>query len=671
MPRLTLKSALLAVTALTAAPLLAQDAAPAPTGETAANPIVVKGAPIASYGRLPAIEDADLSPDGSRTALVRTTDGVREVVALDSNDRVLIRVPIGDQKFSGVQWAGNDFLIVGLRRTAALYSGAPLQEFGIHAVVNLKTGKSYYVFGDKVGMLQGTFGSYGIRQVDGRWVGYFGGVEMGKNQTRNERTLQGSRRYLYRIDLETGDMTQIARADTDRVDRDWTLDENGNRVVTLETERDGTWRIQNAEGRTVKSGKETDDRTIGIAGLSPDGTHVIYYQWDEATYETVIREVSLTDGSTPANMTAPADADGVLVDSRTNRAVGWVPKSEDSEEDPLPVYFDEARNAASKALKAAFPKSHLRIIDRSDDSTMLVFRTEGKGDAGTWYQMDMVTRSAWPLGKERPDIAPEQVSEIQVIDYVARDGLEMEMIVTLPPGLEPKNLPVIMLPHGGPHAHDVPRWDWWAQAMASRGYVVVQPNFRGSTNKDRRFEEAGYGEWGAKMQTDLSDALAHLTQMGMIDPKRACIVGASYGGYAALAGVTVQQGEYRCAVSVAGVSDLPLQIGDVIEKTGGNPAYRRYFARAIGTGRDIKAISPAYLADRADAPILLIHGKDDSIVFINQSDRMEKELKKAGKPFDYIKLAGEDHWLSRGETRTAMLEATIAFVEKHNPPGPM
>ena len=674
MVRMSMKSALLAVTALagmaaTASPVLAQEAAPA---ADPANPILVTGRitnppPIAAFGQLPAVEDADLSPDGTRTAIARTVNGTREVVALDSQDRVIVRVPIGDQKFAGVQWAGNDYLIIALRRTAALYPGAPLQEIGIHAVVNLKSGKSYFVFGDKVGMIQGTFGSYGIREVDGRWVGYFGGVEMGKNQTRNERTLQGSRRYLYRVDLETGDLTQIVRSDTDRVDRSWTLDENGNRVVTLETESNGTWRIQNAEGRTIKSGKETDDRTIGIAGLSPDGQNVIYYQWDEVEYETVIREVSLTDGSVPATLTVPAEADGVLVDGRTNRAVGWVPEDDDA----LPIYFDEARNSASKGLKAAFPDSHLRIMDRSDDSTMLVFRTEGKGDAGTWYQMDMVTRSAWPLGNERPDIAANQVGEIQTIEYTAADGLAMEMIVTLPPGLEPKNLPVIMLPHGGPHAHDVPRWDWWAQSLASRGYVVVQPNFRGSTNKDRKFEEAGYGEWGAKMQSDLTDALTHLTGMGMIDPSRACIVGASYGGYAALAGVTVQQGQYKCAVSVAGVSDLPLQIGDVIEKTGFSPAYKRYFARAIGTGRDIKSISPAYLADRADAPILLIHGKDDSIVFINQSDRMEKELKKAGKPFEYIKLAGEDHWLSRGDTRTSMLEATIAFVEKHNPPGLM
>ncbi len=667
MVRVSLKSTLLAVSALAGtaavtAPVMAQDAPAA-----SANPIIVKGAPIASYGRLPAVEDADLSADGTRTAIIRTTNGQREIVALDSQDRVITRVPLGDQKLTGVQWAGNDFMIIGLRRTAALYPGAPLEELGINAVVNLKTGKSYYVFGGKVGMLQATYGSYGIRQVEGRWVGFFGGVEMGENQTRNERTLEGSRHYLYRVDLETGDMTAVSRSATDRASRDWTLDENGNRVVTLETERNGTWRIQNAEGKTIKSGKETDDRQITIAGLTPDGTGVYYYQWDEAKYDGVIREVSLTDGSAPATSLIPEEADYILVNGVTNRAVGW----STDEFGALPVLFNEKDNGTIQALKKTFPNKVISLKDSSEDTTMLLFRTEGPGDAGTWYQMDVVTRSAWPIGNERPDIAPEQVGEIRTIEYTARDGLAMEMIVTLPPGMEAKNLPVIMLPHGGPHAHDEPRWDWWAQAMASRGYVVVQPNYRGSTNKDNAFREAGFSEWGAKMQTDLSDAMAHLTAMGMIDPSRACIVGASYGGYAALAGVTVQQGEYKCAVSVAGVSDLPLQISDVVEKTGNSPVYKRYFAKAIGTGRDLKTVSPAYLADRADAPILLIHGKDDSVVFINQSDRMEKELKKAGKPFDYIRLSGEDHWLSKGETRTSMLEATIAFVEKHNPPGPM
>jgi dipeptidyl aminopeptidase/acylaminoacyl peptidase len=168
------------------------------------------------------------------------------------------------------------------------------------------------------------------------------------------------------------------------------------------------------------------------------------------------------------------------------------------------------------------------------------------------------------------------------------------------------------------------------------------------------------------MQTDLSDGVRHLVSQGTIDPKRVCIVGASYGGYAALAGATLDTGVYRCAVSVAGPSDLERMV-DKSDRMG-----RRYWTRFMGAKSAddpiLAAISPAEHADRATIPILMIHGRDDTVVPLEQSRIMADALKKAGKPFELVVMEGEDHWLSRGETRREMLSATMAFVEKHNPP---
>ncbi len=248
------------------------------------------------------------------------------------------------------------------------------------------------------------------------------------------------------------------------------------------------------------------------------------------------------------------------------------------------------------------------------------------------------------------------------------DGLDLEGILTLPVGKGSKNLPIIMFPHGGPTAHDEPRFDWWAQALASRGYAVFQPNFRGSTNKDAAFIEAGHGEWGRKMQSDISDGLSYLAAQGIVDPKRACIVGASYGGYAALAGVTLQKGLYRCAISVAGVSDLQMMVSTDIRESGSNPVLIRNLRAEIGKGRELRDVSPRRFAAQADAPILLIHGKDDVVVPYRQSTVMADALKDAGKPHELVTLDGEDHWLSKSATRQRMLEAVVTFVEKHNPP---
>ena len=235
---------------------------------------------------------------------------------------------------------------------------------------------------------------------------------------------------------------------------------------------------------------------------------------------------------------------------------------------------------------------------------------------------------------------------MQYIAYAAGDGLDIHGFLTTPPGVkDPKNLPLVVLPHGGPAYNDGMGFDWWSQAIASRGYAVLQPNFRGSTGYGDAFMKAGYGEWGRKMQTDLSDGVRHLAIQGLIDPKRVCIVGASYGGYAALAGPTLDRGVYRCAVSVASVSDLRLMVQREAtiysRRENLNVGYWNRFMGADRFGdRSLDDRSPAKLEAQVDAPILLIHGRDDSVVQIEQSRIMADALKKAGKPYEFIELNG-------------------------------
>ena len=244
--------------------------------------------------------------------------------------------------------------------------------------------------------------------------------------------------------------------------------------------------------------------------------------------------------------------------------------------------------------------------------------------------------------------------------------------LTLPMKRAPKNLPLIVLAHGGPAAHDTSHFDWWSQALASQGYAVLQSNFRGS-NLNWKHQSAGFGEWGRKMQTDLSDGVRYLVKDGTVDADRVSIVGASYGGYAALAGATLDTGVYCCAISVAGVSELGKMMAYSAKRT--NPSsgqIRRYLDRYFGTSgpRDpvLKTLSPSEHAEEASIPIMLIHGKDDTVVPYKQSQLMAKALKRAKKPFEFVTLKQEDHWLSRSETRLEMLRETIRFLKSHNPP---
>jgi dipeptidyl aminopeptidase/acylaminoacyl peptidase len=172
----------------------------------------------------------------------------------------------------------------------------------------------------------------------------------------------------------------------------------------------------------------------------------------------------------------------------------------------------------------------------------------------SYFFLDRTTHKARFIASTYPKLNKDQLGKTKPFPYKARDGLDIPSYLTLPPGKTPKMLPVVILPHGGPRARDEMAFDWQAQFLANRGYAVMQPNFRGSSGYGRRFEEAGYGQWGLKMQDDITDGVRKLIADGIADPKRICIVGGSYGGYAALAGAAFTPDLYACAVSWAGIS---------------------------------------------------------------------------------------------------------------------
>lgn len=226
---------------------------------------------------------------------------------------------------------------------------------------------------------------------------------------------------------------------------------------------------------------------------------------------------------------------------------------------------------------------------------------------------------------------------------------------------------MVVLPHGGPEASDTPYFDWLAQFLAMRGYAVLQPEFRGSTGFGVAFRRAGRGQWGGLMQDDVTDGVKAMIRQGVADPHRICIVGGSYGGYAALAGAAFTPKLYACVVSINGVSDLPAMLGYEKGQHGTESDAVAYWEGDIGSQFDSKVIdhSPVNSAADVEAPVLLLHAINDTVVPIAQSEEMAKALAALGKPVTFIKLDGEDHWLSNAPTRLEVLEDTDHFLRQH------
>jgi dipeptidyl aminopeptidase/acylaminoacyl peptidase len=386
----------------------------------------------------------------------------------------------------------------------------------------------------------------------------------------------------------------------------------------------------------------------------------------EQDHQDQARELS-PDGATWSDPLPDWATEELIYDDASHKLIGGYKLIED---DGVYTFVDAALQARWDAIKRAYPGAIVTLQSMSEDLTRFVVKVESPVDPPAFALVDVKTRHATWVAKEYEGLKAADMNPVKPVAFKAKDGLDLTGYLTPPVGRDAKAPPLVVFPHGGPHSRDEPGFGWWAQAMASRGYAVLQVNFRGSSGLGWDFQAKGFGEFGRKMQTDLSDGVRYLAAQGVIDPKRVCIVGASYGGYAALTGATLDTGVYRCAASIAGISDpRKMLTWENSRDPDGASDNTRFWTRYMGDASTLDQIAPITHIDRVTIPILLVHGKDDTVVAYQQSQMMADALTKAGKPYEFVTLKAEDHWLSRGATRLEMLQAVVAFLEKHNPPG--
>lgn len=618
-------------------------------------------APLEAYGRLPFMEDIAISGDGKRLAVI-VTDGEQRRILIKSADsgagaEGAAVLNAGAAKIRALKWIDAEHLLITYSVTSSIPGViAPKSEYFLGNIFDVSAKKIAPLMGRVEGhTLNTVFGEPMIRTVDGKASVFFHGMSFPDSigvVTLFQVTPGNSRTNI----VETGSEKT----------RRYLLDESGKAVARTEYDsRTGRWAISAKTAgrwRELAKGEHPFGPPYLVGPGRTPGSLMVQLDAGEAV---VTRELSLAHGAWSEDL--PISPDDDVIRAPSGRLIGMRSLKKD---DLRYEFYDKADQAVWDAVRKAYPGDQVQLADWSDDHRKIIVRVDSATEGPAYAMVDLASKKANWLGNIYQGVAEADISPIKPIAYKAADGLEIPGYLTVPHGKPAKNLPLVVLPHGGPAARDTLGFDWWSQALAAQGYAVLQPNFRGSDGLGADFLEAGYGEFGRKMQTDLSDGVRHLVGEGLVDPKRVCIVGASYGGYAALAGATLDPGVYRCAASISGISDPRRML--TVEKRDSGDATFRYWKNFMGVDGlkdpDLASISPIAHLDQVQAPILLVHGKDDTVVLYEQSRMMADALKKAGKPVEFVTLDGEDHWLSRGQTRQEMLRAVVDFLRKNNPP---
>jgi dipeptidyl aminopeptidase/acylaminoacyl peptidase len=610
--------------------------------------------PPAAFATLPAVQSPAISPDGRRIAYIaRTGSGTFVYAAQLATNQADAIIGVDPSRARAVVWANDDTLILLASETETVPFAARMVEslapFGIDLAGELR-----------VRQLAGSRAVGGGLFVRGRrLIGY---------DRATGRVLAPVGGVLYSVNAKNGDLDQVDN-NTSGFTRDWVVDENAvpryrldyrDRLDYLQILRrtgNGLWETfvertldlpeidlhgLDAVGELVVGGRPLDVGRYGLYTVTPDGRR-----------------------GRPVYVHDTLDLSDVYVDPYTNRVVGAEAEGE------RPVWFDEELARQQASLDATFADESPTILDWSQDRSRYIVQTERGDRAPLFYLYDAQERTATEIASTYPALERTTLPARLRYRYQARDGVAIPGYLTRPLGVEGP-APLVLLPHRGPMGRDVDGFDWLAHFLATRGYAVLQPNYRGSDGYGRAWEEAGYGGWGlGVMQHDLSDGVAALVAAGIADPDRVCIVGASYGGYAALAGAAFTPELYRCAVSINGVADLRDMHTLYTSRRDFRSAAVTYWERSVGVEgqraarETLEAASPARHVEGIKAAVLLAHGRDDSVVLIGQSRGMERVLRAAGKAVEFVELEGADHWLSDARTRLETLVALEAFLAKH------
>lgn len=616
--------------------------------------------PVEAFASLPDVSQMQLSPDGKHiVSLVRMVeDGTSAtVVRVYDVERDQATHPLyaTNERFviNWARWANNEYLLVSARFPATRF-GTPTTETRLLSI-NIDSGDTSSVLPPHFLRRQ-----QWVPQFHDRIVDILPADENNILLALSSNSSQSS--GVIKVDITKFRRSQVERDRPHTIN--WVTDrQNRVRIGTRfkETEYQIQHRAVDARNwETLWQFELFSADQVWPLGFDRDPNLLYVNAYHQG--RLAIFRVDLNDPGLARELVFASpryDVDGSLVYSNVKDSVVGTTFSEGGGF----TFWDKEYQALQRGIDKALPETQNILYSFSDDERRYVVLASSDSDAGTFYLGDRDEKSLKLMAYRYRALAPERMSPKQLVRYQARDDLTIEGFLTVPKGSGKDPLPAIVFPHGGPISFDDGGFDYWTQYFASRGYAVLQMNFRGSSGYGYDFMKSGLQNWGLEMQNDVEDGTRWLIEEGIADPERICVVGASYGGYAALMEAAGNPGLYQCAVAFAGVTDVAALV----------TSHRRYtnyelVKEQVGSNlRELRNRSPVNLAENIDIPVLLAHGSEDRSVRVSHSRRMHRALGKAGKTATYVEFEDGDHYLSNETHRLDFFRAMDAFLQTHLP----
>lgn len=622
----------------------------------------------------PDMYDVALSPDGTQIALLMRSGKTKIVAVHTLKDKTSRRLVLGDFDVRSVSWASDTHVMVNICRTTQTGSGL-YSDLDQIITVDTRSGKNTLLYERQAGYSTAgasavrikTSGGYSLASVQAQKTIMAGPATIESlTNGGTTQTLAGfAHLVLNRIDLVNGFPIQIDRSEWGI---GWAFRGDGSAVAradyiftsnlfSLKFNINGDW-------KEVLSQKVPVLNVPRLLGLSHDGLGVIIDLGEDPQGEAEARWIELRPDGTQSPVALNGRKPSMVLHPVTRQMVGIRYDEDTTRYDFFDPVLQKVGFNAAKAMQGY----RYRIVDWAEDPRKLLLYVEGADDAGTYYFADFTTAEVVAIGERHPHLNAAHLSEKQAVKVATADGLTLDTYLSLP-AKGAKAPAVIVLPHEGPHSRDDLWFDPLVTVLTSRGYAVLQVNYRGSSGYGMGLVRRGYGEWGRRILSDLSDSVKQLGEKGLIDARRASILGTGpFSGYAALASVALEPDVYRCAIGISGIYDLEAWRNYIDISKGGRERYAgQYLRRSLGEATNLRAISPVRLVSRIQAPVLLMQLEKDSQVPPAQIRDMESALKSAAKVYETVKIRDQDRlWLNEA-ARLQTVESVLSFLSKYNP----